>query len=194
MQLSDVFSDALSCDESLNWSEFFGNDNPVEIEIGTGTGRFLSVEALNRPEVNFLGIEAASTWARNAARRILKKEIPNVKILSSEAARFLRDCVPDESVAAVHIYFPDPWPKRRHAKRRLLCTDFVDDLVRILISGGRIEFATDIKGYFIHVQGLLDSRPELRQRIGRGGATRSGYAKKFLDVGRPIFQTSFEKR
>jgi len=194
MKVNDILVEIGHSSGPLDLVELFSNDNPVEVEVGSGTGRFISSEALNRPDINFLGIELARTWARNAARRIQTTDARNVRIISVEAARFFRESVFDGTVTAVHIYFPDPWPKQRHAKRRLFTPDFVEDLIRILVSGGHIRFATDIRGYFIHVQRLFMVRSELVQKRDDTGAVQTGYAQKFLDVGRPVFQTVFQKQ
>lgn len=114
----------------VDWAALFGNDHPIELEIGSGKGLFLANAGQSRPDRNFLGVEIAKKYARRAAERIARRGLANVKILPGDARRFLHEFVPAGSVAALHIYFPDPWWKKRHRKRRVFCEPFVDDVAR----------------------------------------------------------------
>src|SRR3954462_13317885 len=98
----------------IDWSELFGNDHPVEIEIGTGKGTFLVEQARARPEVNFLGIEWARWFWRYASDRLRRHNCVNARTVRAEAAFFLAEYVKEASLDVLHIYFPDPWPKARH--------------------------------------------------------------------------------
>ena len=126
----------------------FGNDRPVEVEIGPGRGDVLVAFASARPDVNFFAVEHARGPAEAAARRLTHAAIPNARIVVGDARCIVHHCVPDASVAAYHVYFPDPWPKRRHGKRRLFDARFVADLRRTLRPGGAVHVATDLPALF----------------------------------------------
>ena len=109
------------------WSAvlLFDRDAPLEIEVGSGKGLFLAAASVERPDHNFLGIEIAAKYARFAAARLANRAIPNAIVLNADAQRLFRELLPDSSVAAVHVYFPDPWWKARHKKRRVMNESFV---------------------------------------------------------------------
>ena len=120
----------------IDWPTFFGNANPVEIEVGTGKGLFLLNAATARPGANFLGIEVVRKYQLYAATRYAIRNLPNVKTACADAAVVLRDYVAPGSVAAVHVYFPDPWWKKRHRKRRVFNPVFAADAARALAPAG----------------------------------------------------------
>src|SRR4051812_3618280 len=108
----------------LAWGSIFGNQAPVEIEVGFGKGLFLLTASQERPEVNFFGIEIERKYQLSTANRIAKRHLHNVRLACTDARLFLRDWVEPGSVTAVHVYFPDPWWKKRHHKRRLFTAEF----------------------------------------------------------------------
>jgi tRNA (guanine-N7-)-methyltransferase len=132
----------------LVWAELYGNDNPVELEIGMGKGTFLCDQARARPDTNFFGIEWARWFWRYASDRMRRHSCANARTVRAEASFFLSEFVAPESLSVVHIYFPDPWPKARHNKRRLIQPKFVPLLQRVLKPGGRLQIVTDHKGYW----------------------------------------------
>ncbi len=107
-------------EEAFDWNQLFGNSRPVEIEIGCGRGMFIIKRALENPQINFLGIEKSARFFRMLAERVVKSGAHNIRLLRTEAAYLMKKFVPANSVQAVHVYFPDPWPKKRHRKRRLV--------------------------------------------------------------------------
>jgi len=129
-------------------AELFGRDAPLEIEIGSGKGLFLQNAALNQPERNFLGVEVSCKYARFTAARLAKRQVANAISVHGDGLRLFRELVPDDSLAAVHVYFPDPWWKRRHRSRRVLNEAFLADVVRTLEPQGRLHFWTDVEEYF----------------------------------------------
>jgi len=139
----------------LEWKDIFNNTNPVELEIGSGKGTFLLSAATQRPEHNFIGIEWARAYCTYAADRLRRHGRLNCRMVRAEAFDWICKSVPDESVTAVHVYFPDPWPKSRHHKRRLIQPVFLDQIRRILISGGTLRIKTDHTGYFEHIQCVM---------------------------------------
>src|SRR5262249_1630393 len=126
----------------LAWDAVFGNDHPVEIEVGFGKGLFLVTTAQAHPEHNFLGIEIVRKYQLFTATRIAKRGVQNVRLAKADARLFLRDLVAAESVHGMHVYFPDPWWKKRHQKRRLFTSEFIEQCARVLKPGGRLNIAT----------------------------------------------------
>src|SRR5689334_22405091 len=109
----------------LNWAELFGNDHPVEMEIGMGKGTFITNEAKLHPEINYFGLEYARWFWRYSSDRLRRNGCNNARTARAEAAFFVREFVSDASLSVLHIYHPDPWPKKRHHKRRLLQESFL---------------------------------------------------------------------
>ena len=119
---SDENEPRASC--PIDWSLLFRNANPVEIEVGFGKGLFLVNAAQARPQTNFFGIEIERKYTLFTATRLAKRDFKNVKVAACDARRFLEAHVGADSVSAMHVYFPDPWWKNRHRKRRLFTEPF----------------------------------------------------------------------
>jgi tRNA (guanine-N7-)-methyltransferase len=130
----------------LDWRAIFGDDGPVELEVGFGKGLFLITAAQARPEVHFLGVEIVRKYQMFTATRLAKRGLRNVRVACADVRRFLPLC-PTASLRAVHIYFPDPWWKKRHHKRRVFTDEFVRQCLRVLAPGGRLWAATDVEEY-----------------------------------------------
>jgi tRNA (guanine-N7-)-methyltransferase len=126
----------------------FMADAPLEVEVGSGKGLFLQSAATGLAGHNFLGIEVAQKYAQHTAARLAKRSLTNAIIVYGDAQRVFRELLPDCSLAAVHVYFPDPWWKKRHRKRRVMNEAFLNDVVRVLTPGGRLHFWTDVEEYF----------------------------------------------
>ena len=179
----------------VNWGELFGNDHPVELEIGTGKGTFLTDQAKARPEVNFFGVEWANWFYRYAADRLRRNGCMNARVVRAEALYFLGEFVPDASLSVLHVYFPDPWPKTRHHKRRLVQEPFLRQAERILAPGGRLQVVTDHKGYFEeNIEPVLKSSRALRViEYNRPGSAAEGefvgtnFERKYRREGRPFY-------
>jgi tRNA (guanine-N7-)-methyltransferase len=146
----------------IDFRALFGNDHPVELEVGSGRGLFLVTAGASRPDTNFLGVEYDFKEGRRAARRFQKREFPNVRLLGADANIVLPKYLSDRSLAGVHVYFPDPWWKRRHRRRRIWNPGFVDQIARILRPGGLLHAWTDVEEYFEVIRRLLTPRPEYR--------------------------------
>ena len=127
----------------------FATPAPVELEVGSGKGLFLASASAARPDTNFLGIEIAAGYARMCAGRLAAARATNAKIVSGNATALVRDRFPDRSLAAVHVYFPDPWWKARHRKRRVLSEPFLREVGRVLAPQGRLHAWTDVEEYFL---------------------------------------------
>ena len=121
-------------DPIFSWEEIFGNAHPVEIVIGIGKGRFLIEAAQNHLQVNYIGIERAAKYLRLAQARSLRRDLKNIRLVRADAQDFIEFFVPVESVSAIHLYFPDPWPKKRHHKRRLFNKSFLTEVERVLVN------------------------------------------------------------
>ncbi len=132
---------------------------PIELEIGMGKGTFLIQEAALRPETDFIGLEYDRKIHNYAADRMRRRSLENVRTYWGDAGPFVRTLLPSTTFAAVHVYFPDPWPKTRHHKRRLLQVDFIRELERILLPGGELRIVTDHPGYAEHIGLVLEQHP-----------------------------------
>lgn len=130
--------------ESEFWRFIFGNSHPVEVEIGPGTGTFILPAARARPLVNFFGLDQSRGRARRLQSAIENRNIRNALVINADAACVVATMIPVASVSAYHIYFPDPWWKRRHHRRRLFTPAFAAALARTLVPGGRVYVATDV--------------------------------------------------
>ncbi|QEG32977.1 tRNA (guanosine(46)-N7)-methyltransferase TrmB [Bythopirellula goksoeyrii] len=148
LNLSANFRTLEELPQPWNPSELFAMDAPLEIEVGSGKGLFLQNAALTCPEHNFLGIEVAQKYARFTAARLAKRDLRNALAVHGDGLRLLREIVPDNALSAVHVYFPDPWWKKRHHKRRVLSEPFLADVYRTLGPQGKLHFWTDVKAYF----------------------------------------------
>ena len=131
-----------------NTAAVFGREGPLHVELGSGKGLFLAGAAQSHPEELYLGIEVAFKYARFTAARLARAGLSNAKVVHGEGQALFRDVLPEARLAAVHVYFPDPWWKKRHHKRRIMNEAFVADVARTLAPGGRFHFWTDVQEYF----------------------------------------------
>ncbi|MCS7045585.1 MAG: tRNA (guanosine(46)-N7)-methyltransferase TrmB [Gemmataceae bacterium] len=180
----------------LSWPELFGNDRPVEIEVGSGKGMFLINAASTRPETNFLGIEIERKYALLAASRLVQRGLANVRLACTDGRWLLEYGVASESVQAIHVYFPDPWWKHRHHKRRLLTADFARHCARTLRPGGLLHFASDVAAYFEESCRLLVEAAGLQpvtMAETSDGAYLSHFERKYRLQGRTIYRGRFLK-
>lgn len=185
------------------WADVFGPSErarPIEIEVGVGKGTFLLARAKQRKDVDFLGLEYARAYACYAADRVRRAGLTNTKILCAEAGEVFRAAIPDASVFRVHVYFPDPWPKRRHYRRRLLQPTFVRRVRRVLCPGGQLLIVTDHRDYFEHicrtlsaVDGFAETNfPRLLDSDEHIVGTN--FEKKYFEQGRYMYRKALLKR
>lgn len=164
--------------------DIFPGGRPLEIEIGAGKGKFLMHRAMAEPDIDFIGIDYIWKYLKIGWQRVQKRGLENVLFFKAEANEFVTHLVPDESVSVFHIYFPDPWHKRRHHKRRLLTPDFFRLLHRRLLPGGLLEIATDNLGYVAAFKAAL---------IDAGDMLWSGTRETLNErIMNPEFKTNFE--
>ena len=136
----------------LTWQQITQEtDCPIELEVGSGKGLFLQCAAQSDPESYFVGIELAAKFANKAASRLKKRDLTNACMLRGDAQGFLKDVVPTESVDRLHVYFPDPWWRNKHKKRRVLNEQTISDIQRVLKRGGEFHFWTDVLDYYEHI-------------------------------------------
>lgn len=188
-------------EKQLSWPEVFGNDNPVACEIGSGKGRFLINSAADNPGTNYLGIERAVKYHRLIRQRAERRGLVNVRLLNTDAAYFIRTYVPPLSVQHYYILFPDPWPKKRHRKRRLVSAAFLEDLLPTLAPGGCIHYKTDFQDYFEQMTGLSRARSELLElhcqtilpEQADPEAADTSFERKYLIQGRTIYTADYRK-
>jgi tRNA (guanine-N7-)-methyltransferase len=143
--------------------EFFGRRAPLEIEIGTGKARFLIEAARAHPARDYLGLERSLSYYRVSRDRVSRAGLANARVLRADARTFVDVCVSPLSVSAFHVYFPDPWPKKKQRKRRLLDGVFLEVLAAKLEPGGLVRIATDHPGYAEELSPLLESVPALEE-------------------------------
>lgn len=176
------------------WKEIFGNERPVHVEIGTGKGRFLTELAAVNPEVNYVGIEKYSSVLLRAVQKTEERELPNVRFIRMEAEHIL-GCFTKGEVERIYLNFSDPWPKERHAKRRLVSGEFLDRYRILLKQGGCLEFKTDNRDLFEF--GVEETEPakweimEITRDLHHDEKMNQGnimteYEKRFSSKGNPI--------
>lgn len=139
------------------WNQFFKNDNPIEIEIGMGKGKFISTKARNHPNINYIGIEKFDSVIIRAIDAVKENDLENLRLLHYDAKE-LRNVFASEEIDKIYLNFSDPWPKSRHAKRRLTHFDFLEVYQDILKSSGCIEFKTDNEKLFDYSLEVFDKK------------------------------------
>ena len=149
----------------IDFISLFGRSAPLHIEIGVGRATFLLNQAKANPQTNFLGIEWANKYYRHSVDRIGRWGLTNVRIIRTDAAAFVADLLPDECADCFHIYFPDPWPKKRHHKRRFFNTTNTDQLLRCLRPAGSIRITTDHAEYFDQIKNVIADKADRLEKI-----------------------------
>lgn len=185
-----------------NWEEIFHNPNPVILDIGCGKGHFLVEMAKKHPEKNFLGIEIYKKGLRNTKRKIQRMGLINVRLIPHEAKFVLENFFHPNEIREVYINHPDPWPKRRHHKRRLINPFFINMLHAFLEERGKIHLATDFEGYAPVILKSFEGHSGFINILNNkdGYVTRlddripSLFEAKYLEEGRTIYYFIFEKK
>jgi tRNA (guanine-N7-)-methyltransferase len=179
----------------LDWRAIFGNDAPVELDLGAGDGGFALAYAAQHPEVNLLAVERLLGRVRKIEKRAARAELKNLRVLRLELGYTVRYLLPPGSVAIAHILFPDPWPKRRHWPRRLVQPDFVRDLGRAMRPGGELRFTTDHAHYFETAQAAVKEAHVLQAVPEWEWASdpKTDFQKTFESEGRAIWRARWIK-
>ncbi|MBN1269823.1 MAG: tRNA (guanosine(46)-N7)-methyltransferase TrmB [Kiritimatiellae bacterium] len=179
----------------LPLSDLFPAAQPLEVDVGCGKGRFLLARAAAHPQVNFLGLDRMLRRIRKVDRKAVRRGLGNLRLLRCEAYYAVTYLLPPAAVSTYYIFFPDPWPKKRHHWHRLFDPPFVEALHRTLLPGGTFHFATDHLPYFEEVRGILaaDSRFESAPPFEPGEEERTDFELLFIHLA-PIGRCSFRKR
>lgn len=135
--------------------QLFDKRQPLELEVGSGKGHFVLQQSQQNPNRNYLGNEIAFKYARFGAYRLAKNGRSNARMIAGDGLKLFRELLPSHCAEDVHVYFPDPWWKERHRRRRVMQPGFVADIERVLIPGGRFHFWTDVEEYFEETKSLL---------------------------------------
>jgi tRNA (guanine-N7-)-methyltransferase len=197
---SPLFLRPEELESPIDWHRAFGNDRPLALEIGCGIGDFIAKTAADRPEINFIAIDYYNKGCDKTCRRLEKLGLTNVRVLRVEAREFITTHIPTGSLTAVYINCPDPWPKKRHRKRRLVSSGFLEFLRPYLASGADFHFATDFEDYGQDVADFMPAiagftnllKPDL-YRHELEGYHRSKYMLKFMAEGKRIHFVHYRK-
>ena len=194
--------EAESLPAAMTSESLFGNDHSLEFEIGSGKGLFIQCAAVARSQHNFLGVEIAKKYAAHAASRLAKGELNNALMVAGDAQKMLPS-IPDKSVIAVHIYFPDPWWKKKHKKRRVVNEFTIANVYRILASGGELHFWTDVLEYFESaIEMIAETLPQFgpplpddsdEEEFGDEPAYRTHFERRSVQHSIPVYRVRFEK-
>jgi tRNA (guanine-N7-)-methyltransferase len=152
------------------FARIFGNTNPLSVEIGSGNGHFLVNTALRHPYLNYTGVELFAGRARKFYSKVEKRKLENIAVYRGDARRFVWEFLYRDMVEEFFILFPDPWPKKRHHKHRLITRHFIAMLQHRLIEGGRVSIATDHPDYRDHILSVFKGNSGFISRFREGGA------------------------
>ena len=197
---SSFFLRCESLDQPPAWENIFGNVHPIALEIGCGIGDFVAKTALDSPEQNFIAIDYYNKGCDSTCRRLERDGVTNVRVLRVEAREFIAGQIPENSLAALYINCPDPWPKKRHRKRRLVNSAFMEFMRSYLRSGADFFFATDFEDYGEDVADFMSRQegyanmlaPDL-SRFELEEYHRSKYMLKFMAEGKKIHFVHYRK-
>lgn len=194
-----VFKDQWPEKKIFSPRDFFKREAPAELEIGCGKGKFLVERAQESPERDFIGIDRAGKWMKTGDRKGAKRNLENVVFIKTEALAFLELLEPG-CVEIIHMYFPDPWPKRRHRGRRLFTADYLKILNSKLKPSGLVEIATDDADYYAQIKKSVDQAGlawENRQETVNDRICcphlKTNYEMKFEAQGRPLYYMELKK-
>jgi tRNA (guanine-N7-)-methyltransferase len=180
----------------LDFTRLFERQAPLELDLGCGRGRFLLARAAAHPEVNFIGIDRVRLRLRKLDRRADEARLSNIRMLCGDAADLIRAHIPAGTVSACYVFFPDPWPKRRHHPRRLISAEFVGLLAAVLTPGGCIHVATDHGDYFQAIRRVWDIDPRFTpaEPYVPAEAEETDFGVLFQSEGRVIGRCSYRRR
>ena len=183
-----------------DWPDLFQNKHPLKLEIGFGNGNFLIEKAIQNPDDSFIGMDFYHKGIRKVITRLDRLKIENVRVVYGDAREKFPLVFRDGELSEIYINFPDPWPKKRHLKRRLIKPPFVELLSRKLAPEGTLRVATDYEPYAVEILDFIDADPGLSNKNREGGFSmerddcpKTKYEKTFLSAGKKIFYLDFKK-
>ncbi len=187
-------------DEALSYfARIFGNKHPLSVEIGSGNGHFLVDTALLHPERNFIGTELLTGRAKKFLSKVEKRNLKNITVCRGDARRFVWEFLYEKMVWEFFIMFPDPWPKKRHHKHRIITEPFINMLYHRLVSGGRVSLATDHQEYRERIIAVFQNSRGFTKRFSEGfayypdGYPKSIFEQRFSMEKRPIYFMQYIK-
>lgn len=196
----DITVDVARLARPIDPLKLFGRPGPFEIEVGFGTGVFLSLYAQDNPDVNLLGVEKAKGEVYRAADKVRRRFLTNVRAVACDALYFLEEFIAPESVDAFHVYYSDPWPKKRHHKRRVWRPEFTALVHRALKPAGLLYLKTDVTAYFEVINEVMEAtegmEKRVEQRIDLEPLRRdyeTNFQRKAREAGHPLHYQEWKK-
>lgn len=186
-------------EQTIYLSELFEREAPTILEIGFGNGESLATMAEQNSDKNYLGIEVHRPGAGQLLQHIENKALSNVRVSTHDAVEVLKQQLPDESLSGVQIFFPDPWPKKRHHKRRIIQADFMSLLATKLIPSGFVHLATDWANYAEHMLDVMQAHPDFNNTVDNfiprpDFRPLTKFENRGLKLGHEIFDLMFVKK
>jgi tRNA (guanine-N7-)-methyltransferase len=191
---STLIYEPASIVEALPLPKLFSAENPLQVEIGSGDGSFLTAYAAAHPEWNFFGVERLLGRLRKIDRKARRLGLKNLRLMRIEAAYLTQFLLPPKSVHSFHIYFPDPWPKRRHWKNRLITADFTELLETALVAQGTVYLRTDNAPYFEQMLASFRGNPSFAEieTPAELSAMTTDFERNFNARGIPTLRAAFQ--
>lgn len=183
----------------LDLAAVFGRHAPKFLEIGCGMGETTAIIAAHHPESDFIGIEVHTPGVGSLLKEIATRGLTNLRVIQHDAVEVVRDMIPHGSLSGIHVFFPDPWPKKRHHKRRLIQPPFVHELALRLAPGGYLHLATDWEEYAQQMLEVLSAEP-LLENTAQGFAPRpewrpqTKFEQRGLRLGHGVWDVLFRRR
>lgn len=178
----------------LDLPVLFGRGAPVVLEVGFGMGEATAAMAAAQPELDVLAADVHIPGHGNLLKLVEEAELTNVRIVSGDAFFLLREMLPTASLHAVRVFFPDPWPKARHVKRRLVTSEFADVVADRLVDDGRLHVATDMEVYADQVRTVLAAHPALELTVEVPWRAPTKFEARGVDAGRPPYDVAAVRR
>jgi tRNA (guanine-N7-)-methyltransferase len=190
----------LDLEEQPDWSGLFQNSNPLKLEIGFGNGNFLIDMAIREPQSNFIGMDFYHKGIRKVITRMDRLHLKNIRVAYGDASEKIPILFEESALSEVFINFPDPWPKKRHHKRRLIKPQFIETLADKLAPQGKVRIATDFESYAKEILEVVQGNAQFckpDEELGflheRNDIPKTKYEKAFLDAGKKIYYFEFSK-
>jgi tRNA (guanine-N7-)-methyltransferase len=180
--------------EPLQPESIFGRVAPLVLEIGSGMGETTAAIAQANPDTNYLAVEVHGPGVGSLLKRIDELGLANLRIVRHDAVEVLRHMVADGALAGIHLFFPDPWPKKRHHKRRLVQPPFAELLARKLAPGGYLHAATDWPDYAEQMEAVLSAEPLLQKAEPAKSRPLTKFERRGLGLGHPVRDLLFVRR